>query len=283
MNYSVLMSVYSKETPQNLRDSMNSILHQTVKTDDLVLVCDGPLGEELDAVLDEMKAVFGDSLHIIRLPRNGGLGPALNLGMKACRHELVARMDSDDISYPDRCERQLAVFSRFPGIDICSGAVEEFVLSPEKIECVRELPEVHEEIYEFAKTRCPFNHPCIMYKKQAVAAAGGYLPFVLEDYYLWVRMLLNGAKGYNIQEPLLWMRAGREMYKRRSGWKYAKGSCELFCFMKNMKMISTFSCIRSCLIRTGSALAPNFLREFMYEKMLRKSGDIYIDHSRRGM
>ena len=273
MDYSVLMSVYKKETAENLRESMESILNQTVKTNDFVLVCDGPLGQALYDVVEEMHEQFGDVLHVIKLPQNGGLGPALNLGIKECKNELVARMDSDDISYPDRCARQLAIFEKYPDVDICSGTVEEFTESPDQIECVRSVPEFHDDIYEFAKTRCPFNHPCVMYKKQAVESAGGYLPFVLEDYYLWVRMLLNGARGYNIPQSLLWMRAGSDMYKRRAGWKYAKGSCQLFRYMRDNKMIGIVSCYKSCILRTGSALAPNWLRELMYGNLLRKKAN----------
>ncbi len=270
MEYSVLMSVYRKETAENLLQSMNSILQQTVKTNDFVLVCDGPLNQELYDAIDEMQKIFGQVLHVIKLDKNGGLGPALNLGMQACRNELIARMDSDDISYPDRCERQLRVFEKYPDVDICSGTIEEFEHCKDKIECKRVLPEFHQEIYEFAKKRCPFNHPCVMYKKSAVEAAGGYQPFVLEDYYLWVRMLINGAKGYNIPEPLLWMRAGSDMYKRRSGMKYAKDSCKLFRYMKEHKMIGMTSYCTSCMLRIASALSPNWLREAVYGKFLRK-------------
>lgn len=271
MAYSVLMSVYRKEIPDNLRASMESIRKQTVKTDDFVLVCDGPLGEELEAVIEEMQPAFGDVLNVIRLPQNGGLGPALNLGIRKCRNELVARMDSDDISYPDRCSRQLQVFSDHPEIDICSGTLEEFTDSPDRIDVRRTLPEHHKEIYEFAKSRCPFNHPCVMYRKEAVISAGGYLPFALEDYYLWIRMLLNGSKGYNIPEPVLWMRAGNNMYRRRAGWKYGKASCKLFLYMKRQKMIGMTSFIKSCVLRMGSALAPNWLRRFCYKKLLRQT------------
>lgn len=112
MEYSVLMSVYYKENPIYLEQSMGSIYNQTVPTDDFVLVCDGPLTDELNAVINEMHNKFGDILHVVRLPKNVGLGNALNEGIRHCRHELIARMDSDDISYPDRCEKQLSIFEK---------------------------------------------------------------------------------------------------------------------------------------------------------------------------
>lgn len=268
--YSVLMSVYFKEKADYLRGAMNSIWAQTVPTDDFVLVCDGPLTAELDAVIAEMEAAHA-ALHVVRLEKNGGLGNALNIGIGRCKNEMVARMDSDDISRPDRCERQLRVFADNPEVSICSGIVEEFSSSPEIVEARRVPPEKNDEIVAFAKKRNPFNHPCVMYKKSAVEASGGYQDFyLLEDYYLWIRMLMAGYQGYNLQEPLLWMRAGSEMYKRRAGWKYAKTQARLFRFMKEQGFIDSAQFIKSCVIRSGSSLAPNCLREFMFKTVLRK-------------
>ena len=268
--YSVLMSVYHKENPEYLRAAMNSIWEQTVKTDDFVLVCDGPLTPELDAVIAEMQEEHPE-LTVVRLAKNGGLGNALNEGMKHCKNDLVARMDSDDISRPDRCERQLAVFRDYPEVSIVSGVVEEFTQSTEKIDSRRVLPETHKEILDFARKRNPFNHPCVMYRKAAVEEAGGYKDFyLLEDYYLWIRMLQNDAIGYNIQEPLLWMRAGSDMYKRRSGLRYARSQKALFKYMRDTGWITTGQYIKSSAIRGASSLAPNGLREFVFKKVLRK-------------
>lgn len=270
VNYSVLMSVYYKERPAFLRAAMESILTQTVQTDNFVLVCDGPLTEALNLVLDEMSGLFGETLLIVRLKENSGLGNALNEGMKYCRNDLVARMDSDDISRPDRCERQLAVFAK-QDVDIVSGTVEEFTETPDVVDAKRVLPETQEKIIYFAKKRNPFNHPCVMYKKSAVLAAGGYQDFyLLEDYYLWIRMLLKGCKGYNILAPLLWMRGGSDMYKRRSGWRYAASQRALFRFMYESKWIGKKSYLASCAIRTASACAPNWLRKGLFQKILRK-------------
>lgn len=272
MDYSVLMSVYHKERPEFLRQAMESIAKQTVPTNDFVLVCDGPLNEQLDEVIAQMQDVFGQLLHVVRLEKNMGLGNALNIGIQHCKNDLVARMDSDDISRPDRCERQLRIFSERLELDICSGTVEEFSAQPQNVENRRIVPQTHEEILKFAKKRNPFNHPCVMYRKSAVLAAGSYQDFyLLEDYYLWIRMLLNGSLGYNIQEPLLWMRAGSDMYKRRSGWKYAKSQYKLFCFMETENFISTVSCICSCVSRMLAALLPNLIRKNMYAVALRRN------------
>lgn len=271
-SYSVLMSVYVKEKAEYLKQAMESIWNQTVPTDDFVLVCDGPLNTELDNTIDEMRAAHPETLHVVRLKKNGGLGNALNIGIKECRHELVARMDSDDISRIDRCEKQLRVLQKKLDVSVISGIVEEFTASTDVIEALRVPPETQSEIVEFAKKRNPFNHPCVMYKKSAVEAVGGYQDFyLLEDYYLWIRMLINGFHGYNIQEPLLWMRAGSDMYKRRAGWKYAKTQIALFKYMKAQGFINNNKYIKSVIVRSGSSLAPNWLREFLYKKSMRST------------
>ena len=269
--YSVLMSVYHKERPEYLKQAIESIQAQSLPTNDFVLVCDGPLNGELDAVIQTKQLEMGDVLNVVRLAKNGGLGNALNEGIKHCKNELVARMDSDDIAYSDRCEKQIAVFNTHPEVSICSGIVEEFATDPNTVDAKRVPPETNAEIVEFAKKRNPFNHPCVMYKKSAVEAVGSYQDFyLLEDYFLWPRMLMAGYQGYNIQEPLLHMRAGSDMYLRRAGWKYAKTQAKLFQFMKQHGFIGNGQYIKSCVIRSGSSLAPNWLRKFMFEKVLRK-------------
>lgn len=269
--YSVLMSVYHKEKPEYLKQAIESIQAQTLSTNDFVLVCDGPLNDQLDSVITTKQQEMGTTLNVVRLAKNGGLGNALNEGIKHCKNELVARMDSDDIAYPDRCEKQIAVFNTHSEVSICSGTVEEFTTTLDTVDARRVPPETNAEIIEFAKKRCPFNHPCVMYKRSAIEAVGSYQDFyLLEDYYLWIRLLMAGYQGYNIQEPLLHMRAGSDMYKRRAGWKYAKTQMRLFKYMKDSGFIGNGQYIESCVIRSGSSLAPNWLRKFMFEKVLRK-------------
>jgi len=268
--YSVLMSVYSKENPAWLKLAIESIQDQTLPTSDFVLVCDGPLTPELDGVIAEKHCQMGEILMVVRLEKNMGLGNALNEGIRHCRNELVARMDSDDIACLDRCEKQVAVFNEHPEVSICSGTILEFSETPEDADRRRMLPEGNEAIREFAKRRNPFNHACVMYKKSAVEAAGSYQHFYrLEDYYLWIRMLMVGYEGYNIQEPLIFVRATVDMYKRRSGWHYAKTQIELFRFMWKQGFINAWQYAESCIIRSSSALSPNWLRKYMYITFLR--------------
>lgn len=270
-NYSVLMSVYYKEHPEYLRQSMQSMYDQTIPTDDFVLVCDGPLTLALDTVITDMQQAFGSRLHVVRLLKNGGLGNALNVGIQQCKHNLVARMDSDDVSRPERCERQLAVFRAHPEFSLVSGIVEEFSDTIDHVTVRRIVPEQQADILAFAKKRNPFNHPCIMYKKSAVQEVGSYQDFyLLEDYYLWIRMLQHGFIGYNLQEPLLWMRAGSDMYKRRGGWKYVQSQRNLFKYMAQTGFITGSQYQIQSLVRLIGAVVPNWLRAILFKTMFRK-------------
>lgn len=269
-NYSVLMSVYYKEKAEYLQKALDSIFNQTFPTNDFVLVCDGKLTKSLDEEIAKTQKQYPDILHVIQLEENQGLGNALNIGIKHCKNELVARMDSDDISYPDRCERQIKIFNEMDNVSIISGTVEEFSTDISIVDSKRVLPENNENIREFAKSRNPFNHPCVMYKKSDVETAGGYQDFyLLEDYYLWIRMLLKGFRGYNIQDSLLHMRAGSDMYKRRSGWQYSKSQRRLFKYMKDNRFITLKRYYFSSAIRTIGSIIPNVIRKVIYEKILR--------------
>ena len=142
----------------------------------------------------------------------------MNEGLKHCSYDLVARMDTDDVAKPDRFEKQLKVFQLYPDIDVVGAWIDEFEGTLNQVVSVRKVPEKHEEIAEYARKRCPINHPVVIFRKSAVLTAGGYLHFPLfEDYYLWVRMLMNGARFYNIQESLLLFRFSADMFKRRGG------------------------------------------------------------------
>ena len=271
MEYSVLMSVYHKEKAGHLKESITSMLGQTICTNDFVIVCDGELTAELDKIISSYSEKSGEIFNIVRLPKNVGLGQALNEGLAHCKNEIVARMDSDDISMPGRCELQLAKMSELD-LDIISGTVKEFDGDISQTFSTRILPETHEEILKFARKRNAFNHPCVMFKKSSVESAGGYKPFHLcEDYYLWVRMLQNGARGYNIQQPVLYMRAGDAMYKRRAGFKYLKSMVKFRWYMKR----SGFSGWGDFFISSGgltlTALSPQKIRRYIYNKKLRNN------------
>ena len=178
-------------------------------------------------------------------------------------------MDTDDICKPNRFERQLEIFAKHPEIDVCSTWIEEFIDDINHIENQRRLPETHEELYKYAKSRCPVNHPTAMYRKEKVLAVGGYQGFP-EDIYLWVKMLMNGSKFYNIQESLLWFRVSRDLYRRRGGWRYAKMDILTQYDFYKMGFISFPIFIKNVLVRGVVRIMPNGLRSWIYKKLLRK-------------
>ena len=116
-DYSVLMSVYKKENPEYLKTAIDSMLNQSVATNDFVLVCDGPLTDSLDEVISNFEKTNPGLFNVVRLPENKGLALALNEGITHCKNEIVARMDSDDFSKPDRIEKQLKAMDE-TGADI---------------------------------------------------------------------------------------------------------------------------------------------------------------------
>ncbi len=271
MKFSVLMSIYHKENPDWFNRAMQSIWdEQTVKPDEIVLVQDGELTQELYEEISRWKDKLKDILVIIPLEQNVGLGDALNIGMKHCTYELIARMDTDDISLSHRFEKQLEVFKN-QDIDICSAWISEFDKDEKEILGHRKLPEFQEEIIKYAKYRCLINHPAVMYKKLQVLSAGGYKKMIwFEDYYLWARMILNGTKFYNIQEVLVNMRAGYGQLERRSGLEYAKNELNLLNTLKKEGFLNNFEYIKNIFIKIPIRLLPKSIIKIVY-KFLRKS------------
>lgn len=268
--FSVLISLYFKEHPFYLKTSLDSLLTQTLLPNEIILVEDGPLTSELEQVVSDYSSRY-PILKVVPLPQNQGLGKALNEGLKYCSYELVARMDTDDIAKPDRFQKQVEVFEKHPEIDVCGAWIDEFEGDIDKIISTRKLPEWHNDIATYAKKRNPINHPVVMFKKSAVVKAGSYQHFPLfEDYYLWVRMLMNGAKFYNIQESLLWFRFSPEMFKRRGGWGYAMKELKFQKTLRRMGFISTSVYLKNVAIRLTTRIIPNNWRSFIYKKLLRR-------------
>lgn len=222
-NYSVLMSAYIEENPEHLQESINSMINQTLPPAQIVLVKDGPLTTELDETInhyiDENKELFT----IVSLEENIGLGKALDEGLKYCENELVARMDADDISLPERCEKQVQCFTDDGRLSIVGTMIDEFYDNPDNIISSRNVPAEHNNIVKFMKRRSPFNHPSVMFKKSEVLRCGGYGKFrKKQDLDLFSRMMNSGCKAKNINESLLLFRSNEDNFKRRRSWSYCK-------------------------------------------------------------
>lgn len=270
MPFSVLMSLYAKEHTDYLRQSLESVFNQTLPPDEVILVEDGPLTSELYSVVNEF-AQKHNELKIINIEKNGGLGRALNEGLKHCSHELVARMDTDDISLPDRFEKEVSFMNSHPEIDVCSAWIAEFDEdNPDDIISIKKLPETHDELYKYGKFRCPINHPVSIFRKKAVIDSGSYQHIRLfEDYYLWGRMMVKGYKFHNIQETLLKFRLSPQMYSRRGGLKYALTEINLINKFRKIGYVDFLSSVFAIISRFIVRIIPNSTRKLIYTKLLR--------------
>ncbi len=269
-HFSVLMSVYAKDRPSWVRQALDSVLTNTVKPTEVVTVIDGPIPPELQAVLTDFSAKY-PQVKLFPLEKNGGLGPALAYGIAQCTHELVARMDADDISLPDRFEKQLAYFAAHPETAVLGGQIQEIDGESLQPVAIRTVPQTDREIKMYLRMRCPFNHMTVMYKKAAVVAAGNYQPFhLMEDYYLWARMAAKGYQMGNLPDIVLNARVDSAMYGRRGGWKYFKSNYAMSKKLRELHLIpltthSFNACIRFCV----QVLMPNWLRSYFYRQALR--------------
>lgn len=268
--YSVLMSVYIKDNPEYLDAAIASMVRQSVPFRDMVIVCDGPLTDRLDIVLERWKKELDERLTIHHLLKNSGLGLALAKGIDRCRCDVVARMDADDISRPNRCELLLEKLTT-ENLDLVGGTIEEFDQKPGDLGVVRRVPLEEDEIAKYLKRRNPFNHVTVMYRKAAVEDVGGYQSFPwMEDYWLWARMIAAECACANIPDVVVDVRTGNGMYIRRSNAAYLESQKRFFSELHKLGLVNEAERIRAVVERTISAMLPLPLVKVVYNKLLRK-------------
>lgn len=266
----VLMSLYQKERPEFLRAALESVSEQTLPPQEVVMILDGPITPELQAVLDESKHWL-PQLVVYPQAKNRGLGPALAVGVKLAKNDLIARMDTDDIMRADRLALQVQQFQNDPALAICGSTISEFSGEPNHVLGRRSVPESNAAIRSFSKRRNPFNHMTVMFQRQAVLAAGNYRAVAgFEDYDLWARMLKRGAKAYNIQEDLVAARTGADMIARRGGWHYLTAGLRgrYLIYREGLGHLNDFLFVSA--VHIVVSLMPASLREWFYQKKLRQ-------------
>ena len=269
IDFSLLMSVYGKDSPQAFRDALESVKNATIKPSELCLVIDGAIDFHLEKIIDSYRESL--NIKLVRLENNVGLGKALSEGLHYCKYEWIARFDSDDICHPRRFEEQLAFLSKNQSVDIIGTWVGEFESAPDFIHAIKKVPVLHLDIIKFAKSRNPFNHMSVMYKKSSVLAAGGYQDdYLYEDYTLWVRMIQNKCMTANIPEVLVYARTGNGMEVRRGGLKYAKSEIKAQCNFHKLGFLSRAELVKNLAIRVPVRLLPGSIRKFIYRKTLRR-------------
>ena len=271
LKFSVLMSVYKNEKPDYLREALESVVHQTLMPNEIIIVKDGPLTEELDAAINEYSEKYSALFRIVAFEKNRGLGLALKDGVLACSYDYIARMDTDDICKPNRFEQQIKYLEQNPRIALLGTWIKEFSYDKDKPDTITKLPCKHEDILQFAKSRNPFRHMTVIFKKQAILDIGNYRNFLwFEDYDLWVRIIQKGYEVANLPEFFVDVRADNEMFARRGGWKYLKQELMFQRFLFSNSFINVFQLVRNVIVRSVVRLMPNSVRVLTYKKVLRK-------------
>jgi len=272
MEFSVLMSVYFKEEPSFLKEALLSIRNQTRRPGEIILMIDGGISSALEQVIDHFKRINPGLLKTFGIPSSAGLGNALKLGLNHCQHEIVARMDSDDIAVPSRFAKQFEFLKNNHDIAIVGSNIEEFNNLPGDLKRYKIMPENETEIVRYAKYRNPLNHPTIMFRKDAVISSGSYNgDFELfEDYSLFIRMLVQGHKFHNIQENLLYFRIGDGLanIRRRSGMHYVMKELK-FLKYAYIKFINLAEYFNSLIMKIFLRLVPPKIVLWFYKKFLR--------------
>lgn len=272
LKFSVSMCVYGGDNAQYFDGALDSIVYQTVKPTELVLVVDGPIPDSIESVIEKYRNSLHDiDFRVTYLEKNMGHGEARRICFEKCNYDYIALMDADDLSVPDRFKKQLAVFEKNPDLSIVGGNIQEFIGSPDNCVGKRIVPETDSEIKAYMKKRCPMNQMTVMFRKGAVQKAGGYMDWYCdEDYYLWIRMALTDCRFANVPENLVNVRVGKEMYSRRGGWKYFKSEAKLQGFMLKKGVIGMPRYAVNVAERLVlQVLMPNKLRGFIFQKFAR--------------
>ena len=269
IEFSVSMCVYGGDNARWFETAIESVLNQTLPPNEIVLVVDGPVPDDLNAVI--LKLEENDTFKVIRLETNQGHGIARKTGLDNCTNELVAIMDADDICTRNRFEKQIEAFRNYPDSDIVGGMITEFIDTPDNVVGKRIVPLEDSEIKEYMQRRCPMNLVTVMFKKSSIEKVGGFIDWYCEeDYYLWLRMALANMKFRNVDDVLVNVRVGKEMYQRRGGVKYFKSEEKLQKYMLDNKIIGFPRYLINVTERLIlQVLMPNKMRSFIFQKLAR--------------
>mgnify|MGYP003602904616 CR=1 FL=1 len=272
MHFSILLSLYFKESPAFLFQCFESIWdQQTLKPTEIVLVLDGPISQGLTKSVEPWQQKLGNILKIVTLAENVGLGKALNEGLKHCTNEWVFRMDTDDICTPDRFSKQVAFIEKNPDVVLFGGQILEFNQDVSDAHVLKAVPENHNEIKKFARNRCPFNHMTVAYKKSVIIEVGGYQHHLfMEDYNLWLRVIGAGYQVANLLDIILYARVGNGMHARRKGFEYIKSEKQLLKLKKDLELQNRLHANMLFLVRSAFRLLPSSLLGKFYNTFLRK-------------
>tara|TARA_B100001093_G_scaffold464124_1_gene480751 strand:+ start:6026 stop:6835 length:810 start_codon:yes stop_codon:yes gene_type:complete len=266
---SVILPVYNGDGVSDFSEALNSILNQTYRHFEFIIVVDGPVSETISEIL-EFKELKDQKIKILRLLENSGLPTALNLGLQYCEGQYIIRCDADDINLPDRFEILLREFSRLK-VDVLGSQILEFSTGEEG-RFDKHVPLRHEEIKSFALYRNPMNHMSVIFRKSAVLAVGGYPDILLkEDYALWLKMINKGFIFANLPETLVNARVNSQFFSRRGGWVHIVSEVQLLRLKLQLSVWPKHSIIISSILRIMPMLLPKILLKNFYVFVMRRS------------
>jgi glycosyltransferase involved in cell wall biosynthesis len=269
MKFSVLMSVYNKEKAQYLDECLQSLFDQTLKADEVVLVEDGPLSKELEIIIDK----WTKKLQIIsvKLSKNSGLAKALNEGLKYCSYDLIARMDTDDVCFIDRFEKQIKFFKNNPNIKLLGAQIVEYDEELETILGYRKVPLEQSRLRKFAKFRTAYNHVTVIFDKETILGLGGYSEDLIkmQDFALWGNVLSNGYLTANLDEVLVKVRTGENLFNRRTGTDYLKHELNALKYVKKYGLINSVEYYLIFILKVFTRLLPLKVLKYIYKNVLR--------------
>lgn len=270
-DYSVIMSIYSKVNPMDLKESIASIIHQTYKTNEFILIKDGILTNKQEEIIKQVINENKDIIKVIELKKNKGSGFAYNKGLEICMNKWAAIMDSDDYAVPTKFEKQMRFLSEHKDIDVIGSNAVEFLGGMDNIISTRIMPESNDEIIKFSKGRCPIIQPTAIFRVKSVIDAGNYQHSPLtEDYDLYIRMIMNGCKFYTYQEILYYVRTSKDFFKRRGGIKYLKPILSFKYKYYRKGFFNTKQFLKTAGSSILVSIMPNKIRTMIYKKLLRK-------------
>lgn len=273
-SFSVVMPVYAGDDPEYVEKAVESLNKQTQPPDEVLIVVDGPIPEDLEQVLSKWLEGADLTVRSYRLKSNQGLGKALREGVVEATHDIIARMDADDVSVETRFEDQLSFLRLNPSVDVVGGQILEFDTELNEPIAERAVPSTHDEIVKEARFRSPMNHATVMFRREAVLDAGNYRPVDrMEDYDLWVRMIMNGSTFANLSKNLLYVRAGRDFFGRRGSIEYAREEFNRQTEFYRRGFISLPRYIINTLLRVPFRLVPDSVRELIYRRFARSNPD----------
>jgi len=275
MKFSVCICVYDKDNAQYFKEALESIVDQKLLPDEIVLVADGPINQELKNIINQFKEqtlLLDIDFKVLYLPINKGHGEARRVSIEQATYGIIALADADDLNDYNRFFKQVEVFKSAPLMSVVGAQIMEIEHDTKAVISKKEVPIRDKEIKEYLKTRCPFNQMTVMFKKSDVLSAGNYIDFYHnEDYYLWIRMYLNGCTFYNHPDTLVLARVNQEFYNRRGGVKYFVSEYKLQKIMLKHSIISfPRFCFNVAVRFVIQVLLSESLRGFIFKKLFRK-------------